>query len=224
MGDDDWSLIPSVQRELWQANWGQIGKELLAFAVVRARIYRWRTGGIHLLARGMELQDVVQDVIDKTLRGQRQWKPDKGPLVPWLMDQVKSEIDALAKSAAHRREESLEPDWQDAEGWDRAEEQAVLQKSASYDAPSVEPERILIESEDILSAEKKVGALFEAISSEQELEVVVQAVLDGCEPKPRYLAEHLGVPVEDINNRVKRLRRRAFAIPKDLENGQAKGT
>ena len=42
-----------------------------------------------------------------------------------------------------------------------------------------------------------------------ELEKVVDAVASGCEPKPRHLAMELGVPVEDIYNRMKRLRRRA---------------
>lgn len=221
MEEDGWSLVPGVQRELWNADWAQIGKELLAFAVYRAKLYRWRSGGLHLLARGMELQDVVQDVIVKTLRGQRKWEPHTGPLVPWLKDQVKSEIDALAKSAAHRREESLEPDWQVVEEGTGPEEQPALQAGRSSADPSVDAEAVLIEAEDTLSAGKKVGALFDAIDGDQELEEVVQAVLDGCEPKPRYLAEHLGLSVEEINNRVKRLRRRAFGIAKDPKHGQA---
>lgn len=221
MGDDDRSLVPGAQRELWQTDWGQIGKQLLAFAVYWARLYRWHSGGVHLLARGMELQDVVQDVIDKTLRGQRKWNPDRGPLVPWLKDQIKSEIDALAKSAAHRREETLEPDWHLAEEGNGAEEQTARQASASYAEGSMDPEAILVEAEGTISADKTVAALFQALRGDQELEDVVQAVLDGCEPKPRYLAERLGLSVEEINNRVRRLRRRAFGIAKDPEHGQA---
>jgi predicted transcriptional regulator len=38
----------------------------------------------------------------------------------------------------------------------------------------------------------------------------MNAILNGCEPKPRYLAAELGVSFEDINNRLKRLRRRAM--------------
>lgn len=223
MKTEDWSLVPSVQRQLWLADWGRIGKGLLAFAVLRARIYYWRTGGVHLLPRGMELQDIVQDVIDKTLRGQRRWDPDKGPLVPWLMDQVKSELDALARSAAHWREESLEPDWQLVEVGDRTEERAELRTDPSLDGRT-DPETALIESEAFALAETRVAELFEAINGDQELQAVVQAMMDGSEPQPRHLAEYLGISVEETNNRLKRLRRRALAITKDPQNGQAKGT
>lgn len=223
MKDDHWSLVPSVRRELWQADWGEIGKQLLAFAVFRARMYHWRTGGVHLLPRGIELQDIVQDVIDKTLRGQRRWDPDKGPLVPWLIDQIKSEVDALAKSAAHRREEPLEPDWQLVEVADGAEERAALRADPSLDRPK-DPETALTESEASAFAEKRVAELFEAINGDQELQAVVQAIMDGSESQPRHLAQYIGISIEETNNRLKRLRRRALAITKDPQNGQAKGT
>ena len=66
-----------------------------------------------------------------------------------------------------------------------------------------------MKKEHLLQAER-VNALFQAVSGEQELEEVLEAIMNGCEPKPRYLAAELGVPVEDINNRLKRLRRRVL--------------
>jgi len=163
---------------------------------------------------------VVQRVIVKTIEGRRKWDPAKGPLVPWLKDQIKSEIDALAKSAPHRYDMPL-----DEEGGehlrDKSEHHAT-EVDILGDMRSLDPETILLEKEKTNHARERVDALFEAVSGEAELEEVLEAVLNGCEPKPRYVAEALGTSVNDINNRLRRLRRRAIAISKEAENEQAK--
>jgi DNA-directed RNA polymerase specialized sigma24 family protein len=181
-----------VFTQLCETDWGAIGVELLAFAAWRAQNYRWASGQHMELAPGISLADVVQRVIEKTLSGERQWDPTKGPLVPWLKDQVKSVLDALAKSAPHRHEVPA------LEGEDGAERVGICAAS-----PPPNPEEHLLQAE-------RVNALFQAVSGEQALEEVLEAVMNGCEPKPRYLAAELGVPVEDINNRLKRLRRRVL--------------
>ena len=148
---------------------------------------------------GQSLDDVVQHVIEKTISGKRRWDPAKGPLVPWLKDQVKSVIDALA-NAAVRRHETQAP-----EG-DSAEE--FVESPVASRSPS--PEAILLEKEAAEQVAERADALFQAVNREPELEAVMNAIINGCEPKPRYLAAELGVSVEDINNRLKRLRRRAM--------------
>jgi DNA-directed RNA polymerase specialized sigma24 family protein len=176
-----------------------VGKELLAFAEWRARNYRWRSGRNSILAAGQSLEDVVQHIVEKTISGERHWDPTKGPLVPWLKDQVKSVIDALANAAVMRHET------QAPEG-DSIEE-FVEGPGASR---SLSPEAILLEKEAAAQAAERADVLFQAVNEEPELEAVMSAILDGCEPKPRYLAAELGVSLEDINNRLKRLRRRAM--------------
>jgi DNA-directed RNA polymerase specialized sigma24 family protein len=185
---------------------------LLAYTIWRARIYRWSGDGNHLLAQGLSAEDIVQRVIEKTLTGQRKWDPNKGELLPWLRDQVNSELDGLVKSAAHRYEMVLESD--DSSGGDvrdkieyRAVEDGIL---GSVRPPN--PENLLIEGE----GSDLVSALFQAVDGDLELEEVLNAVMDGCELKPRHLAEMLGVPKQNINNRLKRLRRRV-ALVKDVQ-------
>jgi hypothetical protein len=113
-------------------------------------------------------------------------------LVPWLKDQVKSVIDALATSAPSRREVlAVERDEEDQEEKELAVQPATQEKS-------------------LLTAER-VNALFQAVSDDRELEEVVEAIMNGCEPTPRHLAAELNVSVQDINNRLKRLRRRALS-------------
>ena len=65
--------------------------------------YRWRYGNNFELAVGVTVEDIVHEVIEKTMNGTRQWDPDKGELLPWLRDQVKSVMGNLVRSAAHRR-------------------------------------------------------------------------------------------------------------------------
>jgi DNA-directed RNA polymerase specialized sigma24 family protein len=153
-----------------------------------------------VLAAGQSLEDVVQHVIEKTISGERHWDPAKGPLVPWLKDQVKSVIDAIANAAVRRHET------QAAEG-DNAEEFVEDHPGASR---PLSPEAIVLEKEAAAQVAERADALFQAVNDEPELEAVMSAILNGCAPKPRYLAAELGVSVEDINNRLKRLRRRAM--------------
>lgn len=151
------------------------------------------------MAAGQSLEDVVQRVIEKTISGERHWDPARGPLVPWLKDQVKSVIDAIA-NAAVRRHETQAPEGDSVEAF-------VEGPGASR---SLSPEDTLLEKEAAAQVAERADALFQAVNDEPELEAVMSAILNGCEPKPRYLAAELGVSVEDINNRLKRLRHRAM--------------
>lgn len=67
------------------------------------------------------------------------------------------------------------------------------------------PEQIMLKKEEI---EYRERVLFEAVDGDPELEDVLEAIIHGCEPKARYIAEELNVPVEDIYNRLRKLRRR----------------
>ena len=156
--------------------------------------------------------DVVQSVINKTISGERNWDPAKGELVPWLKDQIKSELDALANSAAHRREQSIQ----------RAEELAEDRGFSDFDFLGAEgviqedAEQPLLEEEDlIISAQitaARLNALFAATDGNEDLEEVYEAIVNGCPQKPKALAKQLNTSVTDINNRLRRMRRRAVKV------------
>jgi len=194
---------------LQEQKWEPIYRELVAFGIYWAQNYHWRHGGLQELTAGQTIADVVQEAIIKTIEGKRSWDPQKGPLVPWLRDQVKSEIDHLYHSAASRHE-VLIPESEDGEELtDWIEHRSSQGGDVSVVVSSQNPEEIVLKKEDI---EKREDALFQATSGDPELEEILEIIAGGCAPRPRYLAAELGVPVTDVNNRLKRLRRRAWQL------------
>ena len=156
------------------------------------KLYHWQSGRHIDFAPGCTPEDVVQRVIERTLSGARHWDPAKGPLVPWLKDQVKSVIDALTKSAPSRHEVLAgEKDGEDQEERELAVQPAYQEKS--------------------LLTTERINALFLAVSDDSELTEVVEAIISGCEPTAIPLSVELKVSRQDINNRLKRLRRRALS-------------
>jgi RNA polymerase sigma factor (sigma-70 family) len=180
-----------------EQDWETIRRQLLAHATWRAKGYRWRGGRDLELTGGYTVEDVIQEVIAKALSGIRRWDPDRGELLPWLQAQSRSILDALARSAPHRREVSV----------------LDLEDLASAQAP--DPLEALLEQEAWAQEMQRVDRLFQAVAGEPELEQVLWLIIDGCEPRPRYLALELGVPVAEINNRLKRIRRRALRLDKE---------
>jgi DNA-directed RNA polymerase specialized sigma24 family protein len=181
---------------LREADWAAIRRRLLVYTTWRASNYRWNRGEIPELAEGYTVEDVVQEVIVKTLSGVRRWAPAKGQLLPWLQAQCCSVIDALAKSASHRREV------------------CILEGENLAQSPS-NPLELLLEEEAEAQTQRKVKALLQAVGEETELQQVLHAVMSGCEPWPRHIAREIDISVRDADNRLKRLRRRASRLTKD---------
>lgn len=188
---------------LEDADWEGIYRRLLAFTIRVAGNLAWRgvrgvSGVEGELTGGVSCKDLVQDVIQKTLTGQRKWDSEKGELEPWLRQQIKSEINHLVESATHAHEREELGEEIDTSG-------SVSSKPASVAAYTQDPATVVLQRTEIA---EKITAIYEAAEADPELEAIIEAVIDGCEPKPRYLAEELQTTVTDINNRIRKLRRR----------------
>ncbi len=197
-------MSADVLEKLRRQDWDAIGRVLVAHVIRRSHLRAWREGTkLASLGLGRAPEDIVQDVITKVFAGERTWDPERGELVPTLKRIVESELDHLWKAKA-RRVESRSPD--------DPELQATQESHASEIDPDFrEPgaEEVVEEAETWVSASTRVGALFAAVEGEPDLQAVLEAIMEGCEPKPRYLAEHLQVPVQEIYSRMRRLRQRA---------------
>lgn len=215
-------MDPKTYRLLQEQDWESIGKELVAYGARLAWIYNWRDGSKWELVAGITVVDLVQEIIEKAIEGRRNWDPNKGDLRPWLKAVLRSDMNHLYHSEEHNNEAAV-PESDHSEASDglignvqyreyKAASQVVIGSSIP------EPEKALIEKEEKERIEQRANEVLLAVDGDQELEEVVEAIINGCEPRPRYLAEEIGVPISNINNRLKRLRRCAAKLMKGADS------
>jgi DNA-directed RNA polymerase specialized sigma24 family protein len=177
----------ATRRELRNADWFDIALRLAAHATWRARNLRWRTGLSCDLAAGKTPEDIAAEAILKVMEGARVWDPKRGALLPFLQGVVDSLLSHLASSADNRAQER----------W-----------AATYSAAAAIPEP------DSISPEERLAELRRLLVENRrpELLAIIDAIGEGCEPKPQVIARRLGTTIADVNNRLKRLRRLALKI------------
>ena len=191
-------------RILRDTDWGAMGKNLLAVAINVSRKYP---------SIGYQTcDDIVQDLIEKTLTGQRTWDPARGELLPWLKQCIKSEVDNAANKAPTQREvqfSELEKDGAES-GADFLPEQVSLHAQEGL----FDPENSLLDKEQQIRNEEDIVRIYKSIEGDGELEeltLTMHCLIEEHEeleiPSRQKLAEYLSVPVSEIDNRMKRLRR-----------------
>ena len=202
-------------KQLQEADWETLGIELAGHAAFRARNLGWRTGNPVELARGLNPVDLAQEAILKVLDGSRRWDPKRGPLLPYLKGVVDSRISQLAESLDNQLQIRLPEGEEGEELGDHLEFHAPRHDHQGWlsQQPST-PERAVVEKRSE-TADQQIGNLFEAVGDKPDLRMVLEAVMELEDPKPAAIAERLGVPVSDINNRLKRLRRLALKLEND---------
>jgi DNA-directed RNA polymerase specialized sigma24 family protein len=206
------SLKPELLSQLQGEDWGTIGKALTVFGIYWARRYPWRTGDGWDLAKGSSVEDIVQTVIRKTFDGTRNFDPSQGKLLSWLRDQVKSEIDALFKSASQKYDQPVSTGQPGVENLTDPPDIPAASDAAVSAIFRLSPEDLVLKDEAIRD---RVDAIFEATRGDAALVAIVDAIMDGCSPKAQALADRLGVEVKEIYTRTRRLRRRATKILED---------
>ena len=194
-----------ILKELHDADWVTIQRDLLVYTLQKVRFLRWRgfrgaDGEEGELVKGVSCKDLVQTLIRKTLSRDRKWDPDRGPLMPWLKLNMRSEISALVNSDEHLHEQDEN---------DEDNTPSATSSSDNIDS-SHNPVDVVLHQAKQEEDKKRLAPFFEAAAEFPELAEIVEAVMNGCELKPRYLAEELGTTTADINNRLKRLRRLAL--------------
>lgn len=176
-----------ARSRLREADWADIGIRLTAYAVWKARNYRWRTGEAAVLAAGNTPEDVARDAIVKVLDGTRAWDPARGPLFPFLQRVVDSLMSHLAASS----DNAVLERWHD----------TVAEPGAADSPAGSDRCAVLIEA---------LRATLEAAGASDLVAVLDAAQVHG--PRPRAIATALGTSVEDIYNRLKRIRRAALRV------------
>jgi len=205
--EDDNAVSPEIYEILASADWETLGKKMLARAVWRGTT-RYRITSKTIFARGYSIEDVVSRIIQSVFEGWRKWDPSEKDLEDWLLSQVDSVIDWWLKlrenkNVAYEEFENTEQKEDHQASIIRSTElETVLQ----YGPP--DPETLVVKDIDEEEAKELYNTLFDDTSDEPELQEVILAMMEIDDPKPSDVAEKLGVPVEDIYNRKKRLKRR----------------
>ncbi|MHB0874467.1 MAG: sigma factor [Anaerolineae bacterium] len=184
---------------LWRQDWDKIGRQLVAWAVGMARASGLVYGDGWELRQGRSVEDIAQDVVLDTLSGARHYDPSKGALLPWLFDQVRSEMSNLWRSAGNRREVPIADD-------EDSDERVGAARLGMAKPPGTTAEDIAGGVIDAVDARRRVDQILELVRGDPEIEELLLAMLD-CGPTPRFLAEHLGVTPDEVHNRKKRLQR-----------------
>lgn len=130
----------------------------------------------------------------------------------WLKWVIRSEISHLAESASNKGDLRLDHLGENDPAVDRIEYRAGhgLQVRPQANSP-----------EEAIVAAETINSLLEACDGKPELEAIVYAISDGnCLPKPQSLAEYLGKSINEINQQLRALRRRASKIRIEAENGR----
>ena len=210
--------------ELTEEEWKELFSDLLAYTIGLVRKKYWRHD---LLPKGLAEEDIVQRLVIKTINGERNWDPSKIDLRTFLFTQIKSLVSHLFEYKEYKHETHVDETEDDLlEVIDRE-----MLASPDNESPyTMSPEDALLAKEkrdkDKLDAKKTIDALIEECSEDPELEEVLYAVEEllgrGQSAGKHDLAEYLGVPREDIYNRVKRLRRRVQKVEeKRMQEGES---
>lgn len=200
------TLNPEIFRHFQSMPWSDIGKHLTLYAIRRAQFYGWVDSTSQLLSgRDFTIEDIVQHVILKTINGDRNWDPSRGPLFNWLKYQVNSVMDAWINSEPGKHEIPFGDDDVDENASERSDTIAI---EDARDEMAVHPEEDMMNRETAQENSERVGLIFQVVSDDPELVELVEYIYQTGETRPRFAAQELGTTVEDINNRKKRFFRR----------------
>lgn len=176
----------------------------------------------NILPKGQTAESIVRDVIAKTFGEERNWDPERGELLMWLKWVIRSEISHLAESASNKSDVRLDHLSGNDPAMDRIEYEIGRQSHIRQQVASPEETIIASEVEEEVKAytSLKIDWLLEACAGRPELEEIVYAISGGkCPAKPQALSEYLGKPINDINQHLRALRRRASKIRIEAKNG-----
>lgn len=144
---------------------------------------------------GLSVEDFVCNVLSSFIEGALVYDAARGELFSLLARALRNDIIDALRKAAHSNEEARSPVPHGDDG--------------ENGGPALDEMPASGRAIDSLLAENDYrGRLLETFAGEPELAAVVRAILDLDLTKPREIAVALGIPVAEVQNRKKRLRRR----------------
>ena len=205
-----------VLERLEAANWEYIALALTDYALFKVRRLKWRTGDKESLPKGMTVGDLAYNAIKEVWSGDRRWNPTESPdLLAYLKSVVDSLVNHLVNSADHLQVRRM-PETSDGAELEELLKVADPGSDTARDIVTVQhdPETLAISK---MTAERLVGALFEEIAGDGELEGMVTALMGGA-VKPKEIAKEMGIEVERAYKLREKLNRALMRVEKRLPN------
>lgn len=193
MKDQDKTTPPPLEvLEAFKEQYTQaLHERLILFASVRCSELTWHgiLGGAPL--RGKEPGDYVQEAIQLFFVGRRKWDPEKCSL--------KAFLEGVIRSTTNHNSE-------DKENTDTIRSRAANEQGEEIDLMDQLPSNELSfeEKEKIEERETRLWEFIDFLSDHPEISPVFEAIYDGV-IKPASIAERLGISVNEVTNRKKRL-------------------
>jgi hypothetical protein len=190
---------PSIREALKKADWNAVLPRVLKYAVSRAKIFSW-------LGDKVDPEVLVQEAIARTYgngtRGNyRNWNREKCPdLANFLIGIIRSMTSHDAEHGVEFPKESLFKE-------DGSPKDEKILKSADETARVLmpkTPEVELIENENFRSLKDQLDSI--SIDNE-DLGLVIVCLEDGIS-KPRQIAQETGFDINNVNNLLRKLRRK----------------
>lgn len=213
MGGGNTCFMDKKIELLWAADWSHIYKNLVAKTEGRIDKFSWRT---NTYPKGHTAESIVQDAIESVISHKSNWDPNRGTLEMYLWWVIKRNLNHLYNSKTYHPEniyeESLSPTEEEEWMVDRMEFKALASSrhsaSSLYTYNDFDDREITDEESEL-----KILALFESCESNPELTEIAYTIYEGrCSPKPAELAKYFGIPVSEVNARLRKLRYRANKI------------
>jgi post-segregation antitoxin (ccd killing protein) len=181
-----------------------IAKEALAYALRRGRRLAWRSGNARMATLAVA-EDAVAEAVASLFAGEtRKWNPAK---VPDARQHVRSSINSILWNRAISSEEKAKP----------LEGRALLVPEPS------DPEMLLLAKEEARWQKQLEDQFIAQVLEDPELLAVYTAIEQLETDKPAQLANHLNLPVREIDGRKRKLRALMSKVFQELTMDRAEG-
>lgn len=204
------TLERQISQRIQETDWNALGRKLTGYAAKRARRLGLSASRDQALVGDINPVDIAQEAITRFFEGRRTWDPEKRELDQFLYDTV----DSLLSNHMDLHDTQLRGDLprtgDGEELLDGAEHHARMHDlHGILSTPPPTPDATTTKTD---FADARLGALLYETAADPELVEVIEAIIDGAHPKPQDIADKLGITVNDVNNRIKRLRLAAKRI------------
>lgn len=194
-----------IMKLIQQADWDGIYSRALKYALTKLS---FRSGSpFEGVPRKQVAHDIVSQAILKVIDGERKWDPEKGPLLNYLLDVIKSDISHLYATEDYNLTSRMPVSPQNDMGSEPIETEELLNRAHALDKHAADISQDPPQPADVALIEQETwDRLLEVVKGDNELENIVLCISYGFS-KPRDIAEQMGVDPKIIYNAKKRLER-----------------